>query len=114
MNRVITLDGGPASARKSTTMQEDATLTVRLPTTAGSIYAWRLIDEAGSNLTLAYRVTENDSATNHLHGDRTAWDVFTFVASKPGHARLRFAYDRPWDTETPPLKQFALDVHVAE
>src|SRR5688572_12733172 len=113
-DRLIIADSAVALSRQSTTVGEDGTLTVRLRGTAGSSYAWRLVDAAAPNdmLALEHRVTEHDAKGNHLRAGGATWDIFTFAAHRSGNARLRFVYDRAWETNTPPLKEFALDVEV--
>src|SRR5262245_58158945 len=113
VDQLITLEDGSAMARQSAKVQEDATLTVRLHNAAGSVYSWRLVD-AAPNLALAYQVTERDSAPERLSEGGGAWEVFSFVATEPGRTRLRFAYHRAWDTNTPPQKPFTLDVEVTK
>ncbi|MCI0362334.1 MAG: protease inhibitor I42 family protein [Phycisphaerales bacterium] len=115
-NRVLTIDGAFLSGGQSTTVEMDGTLTIRLRGTGGSSYSWRLADAAGQNgvLTLEGRVTEHDTDGRMLRAGGTTWDVFTFAANHTGTARLRFVYDRAWEPETKPVRQYNLDVEVTQ
>jgi predicted secreted protein len=38
--------------------------------------------------------------------------LFTIQALKPGHVTIRFALRRPWETQTPPLQEYFVEVTV--
>ena len=38
--------------------------------------------------------------------------TFTFVGAQPGTSTIELVYHRPWETDTPPLETFVLEVTV--
>lgn len=105
------ITGAESTAR--TRVAEGETLTVQLPTTAKSMYAWRLSPEAHSSryITFANRKEQINPQGGVAVVGEPAKDVFTFHATEPGTIPLVFIYDCAWGGKSETL-QFTLDVEV--
>lgn len=92
------------------------TLTVKLPTTGGASYAWRLTPESASNglVTLEQRRAKQAEQGGLALPGQPAWDIFTFQARHTGDVMLQFVYDNAWGAKANDAQQFALDVAVSK
>jgi predicted secreted protein len=45
---------------------------------------------------------------------QSAPEVLTVHALRPGHVKIRVAQRRPWERDTPPLRQHEFDIEVTE
>lgn len=97
----------------TTRVAEGETLTVQLPTTAKSVYAWRLAPESITSrfITLQNRREQRNAKGGLASTGEPAKDVFTFEATDSGSVPLVFIYDCAWGGQSETL-MYTLDVEV--
>lgn len=105
-----------AYAYDHTSLVRGQTFTVRLPSTVGSHYDWRLSPESASNksITLLSRKSQQVDAGESNVLDSACWDVFTFRANRLGETQIEFMYDRPFHTNHRSTREFSLSLDIAQ
>lgn len=82
---------------------------VRLEGTPGTGYAWEVAELGDA---VAQRGPPASQALEPVRPGTAARETFRFEARRPGTARLRLVYRRPWDRDAAPVRTFAVDVTV--
>ena len=109
-----TVDG--LEGQEATTVTKGQTLTVRLPTTGGAPYSWRLTPESADNslVSLDQRIDQQYPTGGVAGSGEPAWDVFIFRAEHTGQVTLNFMYEHQFTADMTPARQFALDIDVTK
>jgi predicted secreted protein len=98
------------AAQKMLTLKANSRFSILLPSNITTGYSWNLVSPGKS---------QNVENTGHLYvpptvsspgaGGEERW---SFQASQAGTTTLQFAYRRPWEKNTPPIKTYSLTIHV--
>ncbi len=107
-------DGG--YAYDHTSLVRGQTFTVRLPSTVGSQFDWRLTPESAKNqnIKLLSRKSQQVDAGESDVKHSKCWDVFTFRANRIGETQIEFMYDRPFQSNHRALREFSMTVDVGQ
>jgi inhibitor of cysteine peptidase len=99
---------------QSVSLQSGESLDVRLPSQAGTGYAWRLGEGLGEDSPVVWtsRIVEPAREKDRPTVAGPTWDVFTFEGRRQGEATVRFVYDRPFEPDTEPAQRYELLVIV--
>ena len=108
--------GGPAKIVNATEadngkdidMSSGQTLQVKLPSIAGTGYAWTVNGDP-TPLKLTKQSTQRSKSAKP---GAAQVSVFQFSASSPGIATLTMLYRRSWEYNVPPAKKFEVKVNV--
>ena len=86
-------------------------LTVRLQTTPGTGFGWKLV-KTDTNFLEHLGDTILPGVVKERQVGRPQDHEFHFRALKSGVSRLEFLYARPWEKNVPPLKIYRLKVKI--
>jgi predicted secreted protein len=93
---------------KDVDMTSGQTLQVKLPSIAGTGYAWTVNGDP-TPLKLTKQSTQRSKSAKP---GAAQVSVFQFSASSPGIATLTMVYRRSWEYNVPPAKKFEVKVNV--
>ena len=86
------------------------TVTLRVPSTAGTGYTWRVDEINKAHLTVIGHPTYEAAKTPALGG--SGYQIFRFRPRKPGVTRVTLHYARPWETNVKPSRHLTLEITV--
>jgi inhibitor of cysteine peptidase len=110
-------DPGPLAVGKdsnggSATLKRDQILEVKLEGNPTTGYSWEVKTSGEPVVRLQGEpVYAQTSAGSTVVGSGGTF-TFTFVGAEPGTSTIELVYHRPWETDTPPLETFVLEVTV--
>jgi len=109
MGRIVTVTD--AQNGKTIKLTKSNILVVRLAANVTTGYSWKVGKTPGC-VKLDGK-TQYEAPKKQLAGAGGTF-VAKFKVTKAGKGKLTFAYARPWEKKTPPVKTFAIDVVIAK
>jgi inhibitor of cysteine peptidase len=86
-------------------------LIVKLAGNMTTGYMWSLVEDGGDILVMEGDPTAIRDSDLIGAGELS---VFSFTAASAGEAQLQFIYQRPFETEVPPINTFDITIQISE
>jgi inhibitor of cysteine peptidase len=103
---------GKDASGGSAELKVDQLLDVKLDGNPTTGYSWEVKTSGEPVVRLQGEPVYAQTSTGSTIVGSGGTFTFTFVGAKPGTSTIELVYRRPWETDTPPLETFVLEVTV--
>lgn len=101
---------GDAENGRAITLSRGDTLILLLASNRSTGYAWKVVRDDPAYLKPLGAPAYKRPPGSPVGGG--GYQLFRFIAEKPGTASLTLKYSRPWEQDVPPAKTYQLTVNV--